>query len=270
MSNLALEIPAQSNLQVADLQPRAVLSKEILDLLRRMTILVGAVGKDGIVLAADKKFLQPAPCSELLHDMSGGRKINHLESEDKEWGIVYAFAGDEVAKIAGDAIKANLKDGSFVFSDIDASLTDAANRAVSSYTNRTGRNPDLQSVPRHLIAILYGKKFGIQPSLWRVNIQSNNCSTALNIDELVIAGAHGNFARFFGRYCMKDSSVERLERIAAHMVLKAHDYDSLAIEGFHIVKVTNDGVFHEMTRAEEDELRQKSAELDRTMTTLFD
>jgi hypothetical protein len=52
-------------------------------------------------------------------------------------------------------------------------------------------------------------------------------------------------------------------------VLKAHQYDSWAVNGFQIIKVTNEGVFHRMTRTEEDELRQKSAALDAAMTILF-
>jgi len=104
----------------------AVASSEDEERLARVTLLVGLVGRDGIVLSADKLCLRPAKGDEEIDERMHGRKIVLLEKHR----IAYAFAGDFVVPLVGKELEKDLDDQKFKFDAIGVCLEDIANRII--------------------------------------------------------------------------------------------------------------------------------------------
>lgn len=83
-----------------------------------MTIIVGMIGSDGIVLATDQRMVRQAEHERDIDDISGIRKIHCLD----KYGVAYAAAGDEVPWHIGRALADSLTDGLFDFTSIGKSL----------------------------------------------------------------------------------------------------------------------------------------------------
>src|SRR5258708_36961919 len=75
--------------------------------LRRMTILVGMIGSDGIVLAADQRLTQNAEDEKEFDDHEGICKIVHLE----KYRVAYARVGDYISRMVGDKLTVELDRG---------------------------------------------------------------------------------------------------------------------------------------------------------------
>ncbi len=174
--------------------------------LKRMTILVGMVGSDGIILAADRRMVHPAASVQELDDISGIRKIIHLPAH----AVTYAAAGDEISWDAGSLISAALDDGEFDFDHIGRSLEDCGSHAFRDrrtaietiYTDTEERQIRLGHIntdfPRGLLVVFHGSQVS-SPQLWGLILQPARCF-ARRIEQYAIYGAIGNHARFYGKY----------------------------------------------------------------------
>jgi hypothetical protein len=194
-----------------------------------MTLLVAAVGCDGIVLAADKTFLDLPEEDEEIDERLDGRKIIVLENHK----VAYAFAGDYVSQLVGKKLKQILDSGAFQFKNIDQGLKDAADAAISAeWMNNHALNVQAK---RKLLVALYGEQVG-QLQLWSVDIKVSMFSSAERINGLVMTGARGNAARFFRHYFQYNLPMERLKFLAAHIVLAGHSWNG-DIDGLDMVLV---------------------------------
>ena len=223
-----------------------------------MTLVTGMVGRDGIVLAGDKRLIEFAEKEGDCNDTSDGRKIFHLERHK----VVYAYTGDWVTLLAGDELKASLDGGQFDFEEMTEALRRIAFRgfedAVTSFPQR--RVPDLK---RQLLIVFYGPRFA-SPQLWDVRISRE--ASAGRIDGMVIAGAMGNTARFFAHYFEFNRPVANLARLAAHIVLMGHK-DGF-IDGLDVLTVSGDNL-HWYTEDEKEPLRKLSEGLDANLRKQF-
>jgi 20S proteasome alpha/beta subunit len=240
---------------------------DVLEKLRRMTLIVGAIGKNGIVLAADRNAINFAPMESEIDEMVDVGKIVHIERHS----VVCAFAGDHVSQLVPEAIEAILDHpGSAFFANIKSNLQIAANKGFELYDKKTNRSwTTLKPTGRQLFVALYGANVGDSPQLWAIDVICNGCSNARQIKyKLELAGAKGNGGGFFRVYWKPGLSIDKVTEIAAHIILAANKCDPL-IEGLDIVKITKESGFHELTKEEKDAISDRYQELDGTMTRLF-
>ena len=232
------------------------MSAEISRKLRRMTILVGMIGSDGIILAADQCMVTPAQKETDFDDRVGIRKIVNLDN----YGLAYDGVGDRYTAAVGKKLSAMVMAGDFTFDDIAASLEAVARAAI---TEEIEKLPSPYSfdyeLHRSLLIVFYGPQIS-ERQMWVLRIV-HAYHEAIRIHGMTINGAMGNAARFFGRYFQGFMPVDTLKLLAAHIVLTAHHFDSLMIDGLDIAEFDSQG-FRLVTEEEKQSLRTKCNELD--------
>ncbi|MGA2182815.1 MAG: hypothetical protein ABSH47_07275 [Bryobacteraceae bacterium] len=177
--------------------------------LKRMTLLVGAMGSDGIILAADKLTIDLSTAEDSLEDTTETIKIVDLPQR-----VAYAFAGDILTLAVADELSQRLKSDSAEACITKTALENLANRTL----DRREHYPlNTMDNGRTMLIVSYGTP---DPRLWRLRIIPNR-SQALAIDGMTIAGAVSNTARFFHYYYQHAESVQRLKLLVAHTVLAA-------------------------------------------------
>ena len=215
-----------------------------------MTILVGMVGSDGIILAADQRASRSFGRQDRFDDLMEIEKLIHLESHK----VAYAAVGDDVTAEAANRFSIALEHGTFDLARIKQSLTDVG---LSVINDKAGFLQPSEN--RSLLIVFYGDQVS-GPQLWSMDM--SHSVRADRVPRIKIAGALGNGARFFGHYFPKaPAPIESLKALAAHIVLTASQWDSLMIHGIDIA--TFEGhEFHLVGEEEKQALRAKSEALD--------
>jgi hypothetical protein len=223
--------------------------------LKRMTILVGMVGSDGIILAADQCRMRPAQNEAEFDDRMLGRKITHVAKHK----VAYAVAGDDLTdKVAHGLIEA-LDGGTLELSEyMEQSLEKVIDQKIAELQKdrKTWEEIYKQFTERTLLVVFYGMQ---EPQLWRLRVQAP--SSAKRVDGMTIAGALGNSARFFNYYFQSHVPIRRLLPLASHAVLMGCRIDSLMIEGLDIATFDATG-YHFFDENQKAPLRERSAKLD--------
>jgi hypothetical protein len=225
--------------------------------LRRMTILVGMIGSDGIVLAVDQRMVREAKDGREYDDKSLIRKIEHLATHH----IAYAGVGDQFTWQVGRALSIRLDKNDFDFEKTGVSLEKLAVDTMKEEEDQIKEcypSGD-HDIPRALVLVFYGKQWPF-PQVWGLTIHQRR-SFAHLITGMVIAGAQGNLARFFGEYYRANTSVAALKTLAAYIVLAAGRFDSLMISGLDVALFGEDG-FRLLSESEKEILRSGYEELD--------
>jgi hypothetical protein len=215
-----------------------------------MTLIVGAVATDGIVLAADQRAVQDTQQPNEMDNTMTIQKIVVLEHH----GVAYACAGDESSIEVGREFSSRLnKPLAFDFGNIGQSLEGLANDRLEGEVFKQRWN---QHVYRALLAVFYRKH---ELQLWHLAIQRRE-SIAKREREISIAGAPGNPARSFRRH-FKSTTADRLAMLAAHIVLEGSRIDCLMINGLDVAIFENSG-HRLLVEEEKDKLRKRSLVLD--------
>jgi hypothetical protein len=218
-----------------------------------MTLVVGAVGSNGIALAADRLFLDPPRDDSEIDDRMDGGKLVALETHR----VVYGFAGDFISQLVGEELKDKLGGETGQVTSIDLFLQDIANQVV---TRELNKNVNLNLVAkRKLLVVFYGEQVTEQ-QLWSLDIRPNT-SQAERIYGLVVAGARGNAARFFQHYYRYNLPVESLKFLVAHIVLAGHSWNG-DIDGLDVALVGKSIGFNWLQEDEKSILRERFSKLD--------
>jgi hypothetical protein len=238
--------------------------------LRRMTILVGMIGSDGIVLAADQLMVRPATNVKEYDDRGRVRKIEYLQGH----GVAYAGVGDQYTRRVESALSIRLDEGQFDFENIRRSLERTADdtikdeRAKNEQAYSPQEDPGIPDLPRDLLVVFHGPQVD-QRQMWSLAIDPVR-STASRVEGCCIRGAIGNLARFFGEYYETNIPVATLKRLAAHIVLSAQRFESGMIGGLD-VSLFDDAGFHRLDEEAKESLRARYRELnDLVRTQLFE
>jgi hypothetical protein len=220
--------------------------------LKRMTLLVGMVASDGIVLAADQRMVQPATQEGELDDCEGICKIVTWQNHK----IAYARVGDRISKMVGTRLSEHLEAGKFNFNNIGPSLETLAIEVRDEEQRLSPRKP-FDGQERSLLVVFYGTP---ERQLWRLRITPPDIA-AERIPTISIQGALGNTARFFCSYYRPNLPISKLLPLASHIVLMGHRIDSLMVEGLDIATFDSDG-FHFLSEDQKAPLRERSTRLD--------
>jgi hypothetical protein len=216
-----------------------------------MTLLVGMIGRDGIVLAADQSRTLQAESENTFDDQMLGRKIFHLEQH----GISYAVAGDELTDEIGYKMHKYLDEGGLRLSNISECLQKMVDQAVTEIRKESVVPKEVTE--RTILMVFHGSQLTV-PQLWRLRISPS--ITAKQVTGITVAGGIGNSARFFENYFQPNLPVGRLALLAAHIILTGGHIVPTMVKGLDIV-FFQDGVRF-LSENEKDQLRRESQELD--------
>jgi 20S proteasome alpha/beta subunit len=213
-----------------------------------MTLQVALIGKDGFVLASDKKDV-----AELWsRRTSETRKI--LVSEKRD--LVCAFSGHPLLSAAATRL---LEFASEPGIDIAFSLEDGAQRTLDNYE----RNVQA-TIYGDLIVLILGK----HPQLWNVSFVNGQAS-AQPVFDRVIRGDRINPAVFFAeRYHKVEQSVEELKLLAAHTVLEGAALDPTSVGGLDML-VSKNGETRFLEDDDLKHLRERSESTHKSLVTVF-
>lgn len=231
--------------------------------LRRMTLLVGIVGLNGIVLAADRNGTETLIPKNGIDETFDSPKIVHLQ----QYGVVCAFAGDGVSQLVPEAIEHLIaRPEAGFFYHVRDGLQNSADEAFRLFAKKTRAQPI--RCDRQLFVALYGPNVNGSPQLWTLEFNSDHSRARQIEDGLELAGSKGNGAGFFRRYWKRDSPVGKMAELAAHIILAGHKWDSY-IDGLDVVTITNDSKFHEFTGDEKCPIKERYEKWDRALTKRF-
>ena len=212
-------------------------------------MIVGVVGSDGIVLAADQRAIAPAPGEGLMDDTYGIRKIVDLP----EHRTAYACAGDFVTAEVGKALARQLRTQVGFVMTAD-SLEDLAKQtcaeAERDYPGQIGE------AHRMMLVVAYNG----DARLWRIDVRGRG-SSALNVRTIAVAGALGNAARFFAGYHQSGRTTDELTFLAAHTVLTGGRIDPNYVHGLDVA-IFAPGKCSFLAQSKRAELQERSIALD--------
>ena len=218
-----------------------------------MTLLVGMIGSDGIVLSADQSRVRPADAEGNFDDQMLGPKIYHIGRH----GIAYAVAGDDLTDEIGYRLEQYISEGSLESSENRAPhLQDLVKRAIADIQAKRGApHKDELVVERTILLVFYAA----QPELWRIRITPS--LSAKPVSGITVAGAFGNSARFFEYYFQPNLPVQRLLPLAAHIVLMGGRIDTEMVKGLDVAIIQR-GAHKFLDENEKAVLRERSENLD--------
>jgi hypothetical protein len=153
-----------------------------------MTLLVGMIGHDGIVLAADQSRTLQAESEGTFDDQMLQRKIFHLERH----GISYSVAGDELTDEIGYKIRKYLDDGGLEFPNISGCLQRMVEQAVPEIREENAVSQVV--VERTILVVFHGSQVP-EPQLWRLRISPS--ISAKQVTGITVAGGKGLDIAFF-------------------------------------------------------------------------
>jgi len=223
----------------------------------RMTILVGMVGSDGIVFAADQLMVRESESFLECDDRALIGKIHNVHRH----GFVFAGVGDEATRQVEHAIVTAMDDATFDFANIQGSLGKITRSTVKAIKAKAEVDcPKAEDrwmvfderLPRALLVAFYGPQVPAR-QLWSVGI--TDPPAVVPIVGCRINGGLGNPGRFFAEYYRAEDSIHTLKYIAAYTVLAANRFDAKMIGGLD-VSVIDEAGFRFITAEEKADIRK--------------
>jgi hypothetical protein len=217
----------------------------------RMTMLVGMIGSDGILLGADARRVAFAAKETELDDVMGSRKI----TPSSKHKLAYAVAGDRLTYGIAEAVVTKIDIGAFYFQDIEKSLQSVATDTLKAIE---GSHPErITAEHRCILIAFYGSQVE-ERQLWSLKI---GCpSIARRVTGMALGGGLSNTARFFYQYFESNKPLASLMLLAAHLILMAARVDSLMVNGLDIFLIEDSGC-HFIDEVEKSALRERSTVL---------
>jgi hypothetical protein len=222
-----------------------------------MTMQVGMVGEDGVLIASDTRWMNTP---RLVNEWSGSRHTFNSSKiiVDHERGIAISCARNmETARHVADGIVAGLKDEQDWINPI-LPIEEIGRKVLLS----AGERREVQC----LIAFtaptprLFLFQFGLVNGEWGPLCQK--------MDGSAFAGDNVNPAIFWAERYYKAEPIRTLVPLAAHTIVSAGTLNPTAISGVEIVLCDASGIH----RVSEDSLRQlesKAREWDKNIGDLF-
>jgi hypothetical protein len=211
-----------------------------------MTLQLGLVGRDGIVLASDLKTL-------FFDEVMTGGLTSKILTDAKN-GILLAFSGYEISQKVARAILA----------DPNILDTDDPRHSIEELATQVYHEPfpDHATPPRTDSEILIVSLRNLN-HLYSLEMKSTRCLLNVRKDKAV-AGHQTNTAVFFTERYYTRGSVFELAFLAAHTILEASKLNPCGIEGVEIFVCTREG-FKSLSDSEIAVLKKESDKLDRCL-----
>jgi hypothetical protein len=219
-----------------------------------MTLQVGMIASDGILIASDKCMteLSSARSTSLMS------KIIHL----REFKTFYCFSGDDCAWLAGQDFQKKLRAG-FNFDDTIQELQSIGNVRWQTEKNEFESKSRrwVEDADRRLTIAFYGRN---PAELWHLKIAKQ--SQAIPIFDKRISGDLSNTAVFFSERYFRNQNrlnLTALKKLAAHVILMGHELNQPSVDGLEIMTFRyGDELAQSATETELAELQEFSLTLD--------
>jgi hypothetical protein len=228
-----------------------------------MTLLVGMIGSDGIIFAADELMVREAQHGTEYDDRVFIQKLQH----SKDYGVVVAGVGDQTTRRVEEAFLSALHEGRFDFRNIQRALAAITRDALKAVRTKAELDyPDAEHreaflnvhLPRALLIAFYGGQLH-ERQLWSVFIADT--PAVVQITGCRVNGGLGNLCRFFADYYRPGKPVASLANLAAYTVFAASRFDSMMIAGVQMAVIDETG-FRLLSDTDKAALRKGYDELD--------
>lgn len=191
-----------------------------------VTLQIGIVASDGVLLASDKAQVEDSVHSEET-------KIITIPKH----GIAYAFSGDRIARRAGKELESHLLNAQFNRGDVGGALEAIGNIVYSRYS---GHPHFPRWTERRLLVALHPER-----QLWELVIDFN--SHTRRVPDKAVAGGYETTVRYLvSRYLerrpLEKMAMNQLKPFAAHFILEGHSISQFTISKLQIVTVGPDGI----------------------------
>ncbi len=225
-----------------------------------MTFQLGLVGKDGVVLASDRRALAFWADTGGMASSSVSKIVTNERAR-----FAYCFWGDMLAARAATLVGQELEKGSPANESVLKSCIDQ----VLDEREKIEQEADLACLRGGGILLVVVRDD--KPELWRLDVLKHTDSVrrAAQVDGKIVAGDAINQANFFvERYFRRSAPISELLALATHTILMAGELNPTCVSGVDLVACTSEG-FHAITGTELDSLFQKSETLDRAIGDSF-
>ena len=211
--------------------------------LRSMTLQVGLVGTDGIVLASDRL--------EQQFERSGARSVGEIDKILSAQNVVCCYSGDILAQRAANRIRDF--DWNSIPAETEAIRPTLIGIGSSVYQEELTKCGRVLGYVRKVIVVLHGTH------LWLLQIDSQSLANP-RLDR-VIAGDDENTCRyFFNRYagdCNRRLSTTQLVSLAAFGILTAGEENPRGIKGLQIAVLQKGKEPLFLSSEQENELKKR-------------
>ena len=213
-----------------------------------MTLQVVLRGSDGVVIASDRSV------SLQLNPIAFTDRNSKLVVKSR---FVCTFAGDDCAKyISTELVEAKKDDSVF---ESSANFIEAVNGALRKY--KEGQWPFFKTQPRKILWVQFGSpEFTIwAATYWACTESFELCDNS----DSVFAGDEANPARYFVEHYYRKNpmkTVSGLKKMAAHVILTGHIFNSGGVDGLEMV-IGNSGGFTQVSSEERQELEKISRKI---------
>lgn len=223
-----------------------------------MTLQVALIGKDGFVIASDRKTVNEAGWRRTAET------VKIILSSDAD--IVCAFSGNHVVSSVAKHVIASLNSYGDR-DDVESLLLDAVQTKFESYDGAL--RDSLAKAGRAMIVAAYNQKSG-RAQLWEVIFTTGQPFVNSFLDK-AIGGDSINAALFIIEryYGGTETSVEDLKILAVHAILEGHKLNPSMVSGLDVVVFEHDKKPRLLTEGELDSLREHSIRIDNTIGTLL-
>jgi hypothetical protein len=242
------------------------LSWEQQQLLKRMTLQVCLIGKDGFVLASDTRILKILP-GEITQRFST-TKIFCNQMLRAAW----CSAGDDLARQFCEQLEHHLseiKEEALPLSNSE--LGGYFQSAADSVRNRCSHEEQMWGKGKALFACSGddGSRAWCLHLSFLQTPQRWDLYRVVPLSDKLVIGAEGNASIFIAeRYYRADATLDELLRIASHTVLMGGKIDPYAVNGLEVV-VARNGQLLKLTESELKLLRGESQRLDEDIARQF-
>jgi hypothetical protein len=221
-----------------------------------MTMQVGMVGTDGILLASDKLWTQNPILSSRRWAVGRRSFIKSKIKINNESRIAVSCAIEmDLSCDFADKVLARLQVQDFT--DPIPKILEIASEIPSTE----------RGTAQCLIAL-------VRPSprlFWfqSARIDGDRIPICERLEPIAIAGDNLNPSIFWAeKYCRIPRSIDALIPIAAHLIIGARQFNNAVIDGLEIVRCRESGIHH-LSDTSIDELKGKVADWDRKIDRLF-
>jgi len=217
-----------------------------------MTLQVGLVGSDGIVLASDR----------LVNTVEAGdvspRQSSKFFHNDR---VVCCWSGNRAAEYAANFIQDSAWDNP---SRRDAELKECGNRGWRTEYGHADPQPrsSISAVRRILAA------FPQDCTLWDMDVYNYSLTEQVR-DKTFSGDVHTTTRHLLRHYIPEGLPVARLIRIAAHMILMGHRENNFGIGGLEIAIVRQGQAPHFLSREQERELTRLSDSMHESISEIL-
>lgn len=221
-----------------------------------MTMQIGIVGTDGILLASDKLWTQDPILAKKRWAVGRRSFIKSKIKINNEKGMAVSCARDmDISCDVADKILIRLQAKDF--DDPVPCVLEIASEI----------SPEEEGTAQCLIALM-------RPSpqlFWFQSAKVGGYRVPLceKMEPFAIAGDNLNPSIFWAeKYCRIPRPIDEIIPIAAHLVIGAHQFNTAVIEGLEIVRCRESGISR-LSEKSVDELKSKVAEWDRKISDLL-